>query len=177
MTSEWLQNDFRMTSGWLQDDFRMTSGWIRAIREHLQHLKSTQRAREQSDFIIPSEPKILRLVKTRLRFCILTFLKKIPGFIYRPEIEDEDEEERKRFDRHYVRVWRAAMWVFLISRMLQPIIMVISDKELRLKTKVFLGLVVEERRIGTTGNLTNKAKAWSYQDVLLSRALYWANHI
>ena len=51
------------------------------------------------------------------------------------------------------------MWVFLISRMLQPIIMVISDKELRLKTKVFLGLVVEERRIGTTGNLTNKAKA------------------
>ena len=97
--------------------------------------------------------------KNRLRFCILTFLKKIPGFIYRPEIEDEDEEERKRFDRHYVRVWRAAMWVFLISRMLQPIIMVISDKELRLKTKVFLGLVVEERRIGTTGNLTNKAKA------------------
>ena len=51
------------------------------------------------------------------------------------------------------------MWVFLISRMLQPIIMVISDKELRLKTKVFLGLVVKERRIGTTGNLTNKAKA------------------
>ena len=51
------------------------------------------------------------------------------------------------------------MWVFLISRMLQPIIMVISDKELRLKTKVFLGLVVEERRIGTTVTLPNSAKA------------------
>ena len=87
------------------------------------------------------------------------FLPKIPGLIYRPVIEERDDAERARFDRHYVRVWRVAMWVFLISRMLQPIIMVISDKELRLKTKVFLGLVVEERRIGTTVFLANKAKA------------------
>ena len=88
-----------------------------------------------------------------------TFFLKIPGLIYRPEIEEKEDEEKRRFDRHYVRVWRVAMWVFLISRMLQPIIMVISDKELRLKTKVFLGLVVEERRIGTTVTLTNSAKA------------------
>ena len=32
---------------------------LRAFREHSE---STQRAREQSDFVIPSEPKILRLV-------------------------------------------------------------------------------------------------------------------
>ena len=49
----------------------MTSGWIRAIREHLKHLKSTQRAREQSDFIIPSEPKILRLVFSYFVLCLL----------------------------------------------------------------------------------------------------------
>ena len=51
------------------------------------------------------------------------------------------------------------MWVFLSSRTLQPIIMVISDKELRLKTKIFLGLVVEERRIVTTINTGNTTKA------------------
>ena len=93
------------------------------------------------------------------RFIFKRFFLKIPGLIYRPEIEEKEDEEKRRFDRHYVRVWRVAMWVFLISRMLQPIIMVISDKELRLKTKVFLGLVVEERRIGTTVTLTNSAKA------------------
>ena len=44
---------------WAQDDFRMTPSTQKALREHL---KSTQRAREQSDFFIPSKPKILRLV-------------------------------------------------------------------------------------------------------------------
>ena len=43
-----------------QDDFRMTKSTQRALKEHSE---STQkRAREQSDFVIPSEPKILRLV-------------------------------------------------------------------------------------------------------------------
>ena len=37
-----------------------TQSTQRALREYL---KSTQRERDQSDFIIPSEPKILRLVK------------------------------------------------------------------------------------------------------------------
>ena len=54
-----------MTSGWLQDDFRMHQ---RALSTHLKSTQSTQRAlriREKEtnhDFIIPSEPKILRLV-------------------------------------------------------------------------------------------------------------------
>ena len=37
----------------------MTKSTQKALREHLE---STRRAREQSDFVIPSEPKILRLV-------------------------------------------------------------------------------------------------------------------
>ena len=36
----------------------------KALREYL---KSTQREREQSDFVIPSEPKILRLVKLKIK--------------------------------------------------------------------------------------------------------------
>lgn len=39
------------------------------------------------------------------------------------------------------------MWMFLTSRSLQPIIIVLHDKELTHKTKVFLGLVIEERRV------------------------------
>ena len=39
-----------------QDGFRMTQKVLRRLSE------SDQRAREQSDFIIPSESKILRLV-------------------------------------------------------------------------------------------------------------------
>ncbi len=35
----------------------------KALREYL---KSNQREREQSDFVIPSEPKILRLVSKKL---------------------------------------------------------------------------------------------------------------
>ena len=54
-----------MTSGRLQDDCRLTSGLQKALREHS---KSPQTAREQSDFIIPSEPKIFRLVYKR--FCL-----------------------------------------------------------------------------------------------------------
>ena len=68
MTSGWLQDDFRMTSGWLQVYFRLNQ---RALSKHSEstkkalreYLKSTQREREQSDFVIPSEPKILRLVR------------------------------------------------------------------------------------------------------------------
>ena len=45
-----------MTSVLLQDDFRMTQ---RALSKHSE---SNQREREQSDFVIPSEPKIIRLV-------------------------------------------------------------------------------------------------------------------
>ena len=34
----------------------------RAFREYLEHSESNQREREQSDFVIQLEPKILRLV-------------------------------------------------------------------------------------------------------------------
>ena len=55
-SASWLHDDFMMTLGWLQDNFRMTSGW--RLREHWTSIKL-------SDFVIPSEPKILRLVLTR----------------------------------------------------------------------------------------------------------------
>ena len=56
-----------MASGWLQDDFRTTQ---RALSKHSEstqrifkeHSESIQRESEQLDFVIPSEPKILRLV-------------------------------------------------------------------------------------------------------------------
>ena len=51
---------FTMTSWWLHDDFMMTLSIQRALKEHSEN---NQRAREQSDFIIPSETKVLRLVK------------------------------------------------------------------------------------------------------------------
>ena len=44
-----------MNSG--QDDFRMIQKVLRRL------LESNQREREQSDFVIPSESKILRLVE------------------------------------------------------------------------------------------------------------------
>ena len=59
MTSGCFQDDFRTTSGYLQDNFRMTQR-RKALR--------TQREREQSDFVIPSESKILRLVYSALIF-------------------------------------------------------------------------------------------------------------
>ncbi len=43
----------------------MTQSTQGALREQL---KSTQSARDQSDFVIPSEPKILCLVNFRLIF-------------------------------------------------------------------------------------------------------------
>ncbi len=49
------QNDFRMTSGWLQDDSEHTESIKQAFREHL---RSTQRAREQSDLVIHADVKI-----------------------------------------------------------------------------------------------------------------------
>ena len=62
MTSGWLQDDFR-SSEWLQNDFRRTSGWSESTQAALRrYSESTQRARKQSDFIIPSELKILCLV-------------------------------------------------------------------------------------------------------------------
>ena len=48
-----------MTSRWLQDDFKLTQRTQRALSKPS---KSTQRGREHSDCIIPSEPKILCLV-------------------------------------------------------------------------------------------------------------------
>ena len=70
-----------MTSGWLQDDFRMTQralskqalGDQRILKEHSE---STQRERDQSNFITPSDPKILRLVefeRERNRQMLLAF--------------------------------------------------------------------------------------------------------
>ena len=54
-SSFWTLNhnkDFRMTSQWLHDDLT-TQSTQNALREHS---KSTQRAKEQPDFVIPSEP-------------------------------------------------------------------------------------------------------------------------
>ena len=56
-----------MTSGLLQDDSEHSESIKQAFREHSegnQKVKSTQRTlKEQSDFIIPLEPKILCLVE------------------------------------------------------------------------------------------------------------------
>ena len=57
-----------MSSGCLQDESKSIR---QAFREHSEvtqrilkeHSESNQRGRDQSDFVIPSEPKILRLVK------------------------------------------------------------------------------------------------------------------
>ena len=65
MTLGCLQDIFRISSGYLQDIFRMSLGQdgFRMTQKVLRRLsESDQRAREQSDFIIPSESKILRLV-------------------------------------------------------------------------------------------------------------------
>ena len=65
MTSEGLQDDFWMTSGYLQDIFRKYSGYddFRMTQKIQRRLsESNQRARQQSDFVILSEPKILHLV-------------------------------------------------------------------------------------------------------------------
>ena len=39
---------------------------------------------------------------------------------------------------HYVFIWKLTMWVFLVSRTLQPILILTSDKELKLKSKQFV---------------------------------------
>ena len=62
MTSRCLQDDraFREHSESTQNVLREHSeGTQRILKEHLER---NQREREQSDFVIPSEPKILRLV-------------------------------------------------------------------------------------------------------------------
>ena len=68
-SSWWLHEEFMKTSGCLQDVFRMTSGWLQdesesikqAFREHSEYSEITQKALREY-FVIPSEPKILRLV-------------------------------------------------------------------------------------------------------------------
>ena len=40
---------------------------LRALRKYLEHSESNQRGRDQSDFVIPSEPKILRLVSSETK--------------------------------------------------------------------------------------------------------------
>ena len=57
-----LQDAFRITSAFIEHSKKLDSTQ-KALREHL---KSTQKAKEQSDFVIPSEPKILRLVYFKL---------------------------------------------------------------------------------------------------------------
>ena len=42
-----------------------------------------------------------------------------------------------------------SMWIFLFSRTLQPFIVVFTDKEIKQKTKIFIGLVGETRREST----------------------------
>ena len=58
-------------------------------------------------------------------------------------VEDGEEEVGENF-KQYLYVWKVTMWVFFISRTLQPIIIVASDKELKLKSKQFFGLETEE---------------------------------
>ena len=77
----------------------MASGWFKMTQRSLsQHSESTQRAhrrhsentsreiREQSDFVIPSEPKILCLVFTYTQVCfgketITVFAKLFPDLV------------------------------------------------------------------------------------------------
>ena len=78
-----------LVSGRLQDDFRMT--------------KSTQRAREQSDFVIPSEPKILRLVRTAInvppdyRMTGPSNSANLGFYAQAVDNEQEDEEEEESY--------------------------------------------------------------------------------
>ena len=61
--------------------------------------------------------------------------------------EGEGEEEDGEHFQQYLYVWKITMWVFFVSRTLQPIIIVASDRELTLKSKQFFGLVGDEARI------------------------------
>ena len=61
--------------------------------------------------------------------------------------EGEEEEEDGEHFQQYLYVWKITTWVFFVSRTLQPIIIVASDRELTLKSKQFFGLVGDEARI------------------------------
>ena len=65
-----------ISSSRLQDDFRMTQRALsmpsestqKALREYLRALRELSERKRESDFIIPSEPKILRLVFKKMSF-------------------------------------------------------------------------------------------------------------
>ena len=61
-----------MPSGCLQDDFRMNQRALSKNSESTQKalLKSNPRERDQSDFVILSEPKIIPLVHVNLAFSV-----------------------------------------------------------------------------------------------------------
>ena len=79
---------------------------------------------------------------------LVTFLCLVVPSLILP-VSSEEEEVGEKFKR-YLNVWKVTMWVFFISRTLQPIIIVASDRELKLKSKQFFGFETEEARHETS---------------------------
>ena len=103
-------------------------------------------------------PVINTMIKASLRMIgislilLVTFLCLIVPSLVVPltshhEEEEEGEEEGGDNFQQYLYVWKITMWVFFISRTLQPIIIVASDRELTLKSKQFFGWLGDEARI------------------------------
>ena len=76
---------------------------------------------------------------------LITFLcLALPGLLFYPTkvgaVPRYDHMLGQNIDDfpHYVFIWKLTMWVFLVSRTLQPILILTSDKELKLKSKQFV---------------------------------------
>ena len=103
-------------------------------------------------------PVISTMIKASLRMIgislilLVTFLCLIVPSLVMPLTTHDDDDEKEEEDgvenfQQYLYVWKITMWVFFISRTLQPIIIVASDRELTLKSKQFFGLLGDETRI------------------------------
>ena len=103
-------------------------------------------------------PVINTMIKASLRMIgislilLVTFLCLIVPSLVMPLTTQHDEEEENGGEtfQQYLYVWKITMWVFFISRTLQPIIIVASDRELTLKSKQFFGLLGDEARTTET---------------------------
>ena len=104
-------------------------------------------------------PVISTMIKASLRMLgislilLVTFLCLIMPSLVVPLTSDQEEgEDGGENFQQYLYVWKITMWVFFISRTLQPIIIVASDRELTLKSKQvfgFFGLGDEARILET----------------------------
>ena len=79
--------------------------------------------------------------------CLIVPSLVVPLTSHHEEGEEEEGEEGGDNFQQYLYVWKITMWVFFISRTLQPIIIVASDRELTLKSKQFFGWLGDEARI------------------------------